>query len=100
MEWLSRFGRRLLMLLRREQFDRDLEEEMRLHRELREQQKVDAGVPAEQAHFAISRRFGNPLVLREQSRNVWGWSWLEHLIQDFRYGLRVLVKNPASQQSL
>jgi len=35
MNWFIELGRRLLMLLRRSQFDRNLEEEMRLHRELR-----------------------------------------------------------------
>jgi hypothetical protein len=33
MDWFSQLGRRLLMLFRREQFDRDLEQEMRLHRD-------------------------------------------------------------------
>ena len=50
MGWLTRFGRRLLMLLRREWFDADLEEEMRLHRELREQEKMAEGATADGAH--------------------------------------------------
>ena len=24
---------------------------------------------------------------------MWGWTWLEHMVQDVRYGLRMLVKN-------
>jgi hypothetical protein len=36
MRWFSELGRRPLMLLRRQQFDLDLQEEMRLHRALRE----------------------------------------------------------------
>ena len=44
MQWMSGLGRRLRMLLRRKQFESDLEEEMRLHRELREQEHVGAGM--------------------------------------------------------
>jgi putative ABC transport system permease protein len=91
---LPELGRRLLMLLRRRQFDADLEEEMRLHRELREQEEIEGGLTREEAHYAVSRRFGNTLVLREESREMWGWNWLEDLLQDVRYGLRMLVRNP------
>jgi putative ABC transport system permease protein len=94
MNRLSEFARRLLMLLRRRRFDADLEEEMRLHRELRERQKIAEGLTPEQAHYAVARRFGNPLVLREESRDMWGWNWLENLLQDVRYGLRQLHRNP------
>jgi predicted permease len=88
-------GRRLLMLLRRRKIDADLNEEMRLHRELREQQGIERGFSPKEAHYAAQRRFGNDLALREESRDMWGWSWLEHLVQDLRYGLRMAWKNPA-----
>ncbi len=93
MEWLRQIGRRLRMLLRRERFDADLAEEMRLHRELREQERVADGLGSKAAHFEISRRFGNDLVLREESRDMWGWNWLDNLVQDTRFGLRMLLKN-------
>jgi putative ABC transport system permease protein len=82
------------MLLRRGRFDADLDEEMRLHRELREQEQIERGLSAQEAHYAAQRRFGNELVLREESRDMWGWNWLENLFQDARYGLRMLIKNP------
>jgi hypothetical protein len=44
MNWFIELGRRLLMLFRRSQFDRDLEEEMRLHRELREQEQIPSPI--------------------------------------------------------
>ncbi|HXX23718.1 MAG TPA: ABC transporter permease [Terriglobia bacterium] len=91
---LNEFGRRLWMLLRRGRFDADLDEEMRLHRELREQEEIGGGLKLEEAHYAVSRRFGNLLVLREESRDMWGWTWLEYLVQDIRYGLRQLRRNP------
>jgi len=94
MNWFIELGRRLSMLFRRSQFDRDLEEEMRLHRELREQEQIEAGVAPEEARYAARRRFGNDLVLREESREMWGWNWLEHFVQDIRFGLRMLARNP------
>jgi predicted permease len=94
MNWILEFGRRLLMLFRRGRFDADLAEEMRLHCELREQEQIECGLSPKEAHYAAGRRFGNDLVPREESRDMWGWNWLEDLLQDIRYGVRMLVKNP------
>jgi predicted permease len=91
---LAEAGRRLMALFHRGQFHADLEEEMRLHQELRAQEQIERGVSPEEAHFAAQRRFGNKLVFREESRNMWGWSWLETFLQDLRYGLRQLRRNP------
>ena len=91
---LAEFTRRLQMLFRRRRFNADLDEEMRLHREWRERDLMEAGVAPEDARYAARRRFGNDLVLREESRDMWGWTWLENLIQDTRIGLRMLAKNP------
>ncbi|HEY6290405.1 MAG TPA: ABC transporter permease [Terriglobia bacterium] len=91
---LSEFGRQLLMLLGRKQFDRDLEEEMRFHLELREQEQRDAGLAPEEAHYAARRQFGNATSLKELSREMWGWNSIEQLIQDVRYGLRQLRRSP------
>lgn len=94
MHWFREFGNRLLMLLRRRQFDADLDEEMRLHRELREQEEIERGLSPEEAHYAAQRRFGNDLALREESRDAWRWNWIEMLLHDLHYGLRQLRRNP------
>ena len=60
---LAELGMRLWMLLRRRQFDADLEEELRLHRELREQEQVQRGLSPKEAYYAVQRRFGNDLVV-------------------------------------
>jgi putative ABC transport system permease protein len=91
---LSQLGRRLWVLLRRKQFDGDLDEEMRLHRELREQEEIERGLSPEEAHYAVQRRFGNDLVLREESHDMWEWNWLEDTLQDIRFGLRMFLKSP------
>ncbi|HEV2498392.1 MAG TPA: ABC transporter permease [Terriglobia bacterium] len=91
---LAELGRRLMALFCRGQFDADLQEEMRLHQELREQEQVERGVSPQEARYAARRRFGNKLVLREESRYMWGWNWLEILLKDLGYGLRQLRRNP------
>ena len=92
MSKLGELGRRFGMLLRRRQLDADLEEEMRLHVDLRAQQKMQAGLPLEDARHAAVRRFGNPTLVKEQSHNSWGWQWLEHFLQDVGYGLRAMMR--------
>jgi putative ABC transport system permease protein len=94
MTWLSELVRRVRMLLRREQFDRELAEEMRLHRESKERELAEAGLLPEEARSAAHRQFGNTTLLQEESRMAWGWNWLEQLLQDVRFGVRVLRKNP------
>ena len=85
-----RIVRKLLFLIRRRRFDRELEEEMRVHLEM----KARAGGGTEEARYAARRQFGNATLLREISRDTWGWNWLESLVQDLRYGARMLRKNP------
>jgi predicted permease len=93
-DWWSEIGRRLLMLLRRKQFNADLDEEIRLHLALREQEHREAGLLPEDAHHAARRQFGNETLLKEVSRELWGWQPLEHLIQDLRHGLRTTSRSP------
>jgi predicted permease len=82
------------MLLRREKFEADLDEEMRLHRELCEQEQIERGLSPKEAHYAAQRRFGNDLVLREESHDMWGWRGLENFVHDVRYAVRMLAKRP------
>lgn len=81
------------MLFHSGQFDADLEEEMRLHLELREQQQLQAGMTQTNAHSAARRRFGNPTVLKEKSHNTWGWQWVEDL-PTRRASLRASMLDP------
>lgn len=94
MEWLHELARRLRMLVHRRQFDADLEEEMRLHLELRQQEQFRSGMTVDEARVAARRRFGNTTYLKEESHFAWGWEWSENFAQDVRYGLRMLRKAP------
>jgi predicted permease len=95
MDWLSELARRLWMLVHCRQFDADIEEEMRLHLELREQEKIQAGLSPTEARRAASRRFGNAMLLKEKSHMAWGWEWFESFVQDTAYGSRAMLRSPA-----
>src|SRR6266550_158593 len=72
--------RRIAYLWNRGRLEREMAEEMAYHREL----------------MSPDRRtnFGNELRLREDAREVWGWTWLDRLRQDLSYGARVLRNAP------
>ena len=72
--------RRLRYLFNRRRFDAELESDMEFHREM--------------AALAGRRNFGNTLRLREQSREAWGWTWIDRLFQDLHYAARVLWRSP------
>jgi putative ABC transport system permease protein len=94
MTWLSEAWRRLAFFLRRGQLQRDLDEEMREHLRMKAEALQEEGMPPREARYAAKREFGNALLLRERSRDAWGLAWLETLLQDLRYGLRQLRRNP------
>jgi hypothetical protein len=82
------------MLLEGNRFQQDLEEEMRLHRELRRQEYIERGENPEIARRVANRKFGNPTVLREKSYRAWGWNALAIFLQDLRYGTRSMLRSP------
>ena len=77
---MGELWRRLRYLFNRKQYEQDLADEMRLHRDLLAQTQ--------------SRHFGNVTQLHESSRAVWVWPFLETFAQDTRYALRSLRANP------
>src|SRR5881396_3232464 len=64
-------------------------------RALFQKRKLDAEMNQEQARYAALRQFGWVESIKETCRERRGVNWIEHLIQDFRYGLRMLLKNPS-----
>ena len=80
---------------RRADREQDLERELRAHLELEAEDQREAGLASRDAEFAARRRLGNTARLKETVREAWGWTWLERIGQDTRYGLRMLRKNPS-----
>jgi putative ABC transport system permease protein len=74
--------------------DADLERELRSDLELEEEEQRENGLPPEEARYAAKRAFGNPGLIREQTRAVWSWNWMESFARDLRYGIRTLSRAP------
>jgi putative ABC transport system permease protein len=85
--------RRIAAFLRRDRLAADLNEEMRLHVELRARKLAGQGI-ADPA-FAARRQFGNTASLHEASAGFWGWPSWENLVQDLRLAARGLRKTPS-----
>src|SRR5215472_7997686 len=85
--------KRIRYLLNREALDQDLQEEMRIHREMAEEKLNQLGTPKEEAHYAAMRAFGNATFAQEASRAEWAF-FFESLVQDIGFGVRMLRKSP------
>jgi predicted permease len=92
MSKLSGFFRKLGILLGRNRFRSELDEEMAFHRAEAEKRFVAEGMSASDAHLAAKRQFGNAVLLKEQSHEEIGFL-MENVWQDLRYAQRQLRKN-------
>ena len=81
------------MSLRKRMLD-DLDQDIREHIEIETSENIERGMTPEAARYAALRKFGNPALVKEEVREMWGWTWLERLAQDLRYGLRQLRRSP------
>src|SRR5579862_9518154 len=68
---------------------------MELHVAEKAAELESAGMPAETALAEARRRFGNAVLKREESREIWMTRFLSELGQDIRYGCRTMAANKA-----
>ncbi|HET8925867.1 MAG TPA: ABC transporter permease [Candidatus Acidoferrum sp.] len=74
--------------------DNELEEEVRSHLEMAARDRVERGEENKEAERAAHREFGNVELVKEMTREMWGMGTLERLMQDLRFGVRMLAKSP------
>ncbi len=92
---LSKLKRRLRALFRKAEMERELDDELRFHLEKETQQNLARGMSPDEARLAALRSFGGVDQVKEKSRDVRGVRFIEELLQDIRYSLRVLLRKPA-----
>jgi predicted permease len=90
---MGRIARKLGVLLRKEQFGGELDEEMRFHCEQAARELEAQGMSREEARTAAMRQFGNATRLRERSHEVMGFR-METVVQDVRFAMRQMGRNP------
>src|SRR5579863_1459150 len=96
MGWRQKL-RRLIQprIARRTEDERDLEDELRFDLAEEARLRVERGEAPGSADASTYRDFGNLMLIKEVTREMWGWTSLERVIQDVRFAWRMLMKNPA-----
>jgi predicted permease len=87
MRWLSGF-------FGRKNRERELAKEVQSHLEMAVRERVELGEASEDAERAVKQEFGNVELVREVTRDAWGWGFFDRLAQDLRFGARMIVKSP------
>jgi hypothetical protein len=81
-------------LWNRQKRESELDEELQSHLRMAVEDRTGRGETREQASGAARRELGNVGLIKEVTREMWGWAWFARLMQDLRYGLRMLQRSP------
>jgi hypothetical protein len=90
-----RLLQRLLALGRASRLDRELDAEIAAHLELAERDGVAGGLSPGAARQQARRQFGAIAPMQEAHRDGRSARWLAHLVQDVRYGVTALAREPS-----
>ena len=94
MAWLWTLFSRVAALFQKRPLEEALDDELRTHLEMLSEENVRRGMPPEEARYAALRSFGGVEQVKEEYREQRGVFTMETLLQDVRYGLRQLRRNP------
>ncbi len=94
MRWFEQIRMRILMLFGRRHAAAHLNDELEFHLDRQIAENIAAGMMPDQARSSALCTFGNPALLREQTRASWSWNGLESLLRDLRFAFRALRRTP------
>ncbi len=90
---LSDFRFRLRALFRRDDVERELADEFRLHIDAETRRLIDEGMQPAEAQRRARLSFGGVERVKDETRDARGVTFIEQLLADLRYAVRVLAKN-------
>jgi predicted permease len=93
-QWFHTLPMRLRSFFRRKQVDQELEDELRDHLEQQIQEYLAAGMSPKDARYSALLARGGMTQIEQRCRDARGGNVIEDLVQDLRYGVRQLVRNP------
>ena len=93
--WIGRLPLRFRSLFRKGLVEQELAQELRFHLEKLTEEYIAAGMNRQEAYYAASRELGGIEQIKEECRDTRHVSHIERFIQDVRYALRLLAKNPS-----
>ena len=76
--------------------ERELDDEIQAHLRFAEQDRIRQGESPQEAAVSARRELGNVTLVKERTRDAWGWRWLDQLVQDTRFAIRNFARNPAA----
>src|SRR5204862_2829541 len=85
---------RLRSLFRRKSVEAELDEELCFHFEQQVAKFIQSGLPPQEAKRRARLEFGGMEQLKAEHRDARGMNFIETLLQDARYGLRILARTP------
>ena len=92
--WLYTVPLRVRSLFRRETVEQELDDELRYHQERKVEEYIAQGLQPEEAYYAAIRAMDGIEQRKEECRDLRRMNWIDNLMRDLRFGLRMLAKTP------